>query len=406
MFYPSPKNPEERKLKMKKIIPIIIVVLLFLTGCARRQTAPAPLPPPKDRVKTEFLLVGHRSTTGQPDFSLEALEKKKEIYHALKNLSGQNHIVIIYDASGSMREKLGGREQKRFEAAYEGLKQIVSLFRTKDDVKLLVFGSKKVSGLTSEGVIIRKDYIRAMEACADVELIYSSPKEGFDQKEFLKAIHFLGSEKAYIGDTPIGYSVLKAHSLLKGLPNSTTILITDGEETGPLLAQNIFKDKNWEQRLRKQYPNFDDLTISAFDSIKRLVDEKIHFSPILYGLRGPEDKEGQKIRDFYHKLATASGSIYLEAATPQELLSAFMDAEIMSFTYGLYSTEPDKKGQQITRGKVGIPLVIEEGKYLLRTDTEKSFEQEIQLKPQAKNIFSFNIDREGKMSLVAVENRP
>lgn len=385
---------------MKKIFPVLIVVLLFLNGCASRQ----PPPPPKDKVKTEFLLVSHRSPTGQSDRSQEALEKKKEIYHTLKNLSGQSHIVIIYDASGSMRERLGEKEQKRFEAAYEGLKQIVSLFRPKDDVRVVVFGSKKVSGLTPEGVIIRKDYLKAMEACADVELVYSSPKEGFDPKDLLKAIQFLGSEKAYIGDTPIGYSVLKAHSLLKGLPNSTAILITDGEETGPLLAQNISKDKAWEQRLRRDYSNFDELTISAFDSIKKLVDEKIHFSPILYGLRGSGDKEGQKIRDFYHKLATASGSVYLEAVTPHELLNAFMDAEMMSFTYGLYSTESDKKGQRMAKGKVGIPLMIEEGKYLLRTDTEKPFEQEVELKPRVKNVYSFNINKDGKMSLMAIGN--
>jgi len=385
------------------IFLIFLFALLILTSCAHKPQ-PQPAPPPKERVKTEFLLVGHRSPTGQPDRSQEALEKKKEIYHALKNLSGQSHIVIIYDASGSMRERLGEKEQKRFEAAYEGLKQIVSLFRPKDDVRVVVFGSKKVSGLTPEGVIIRKDYLKAMEACADVELVYSSPKEGFDQKDFLRAIQFLGSEKAYIGDTPIGYSVLKAHSLLKGLPNSTAILITDGEETGPLLAQNISKDKAWEQRLKKQYSNFDDLTISAFDSIKKLVDEKIHFSPILYGLRGPSDKESQKIRDFYHKLATASGSIYLEAVTPHELLDAFMDAEMMSFTYGLYSTESDKKGRLMAKGKVGIPLTIEEGKYLLRTDTEKPFEQEVELKPRVKNVYSFNINKDGKMSLMAIGN--
>src|SRR4030042_462289 len=324
---------------MKKIFPVLIVALLFLNGCASRQ----PPPPPKDKVKTEFLLVGHRSPTGQPDRSQEGLEKKKEIYHTLKNLSGQSHIVII-----------------------------------------------------------RKDYVRAMEACADVELVYSSPKEGFDPKDLLKAIQFLGSEKAYIGDTPIGYSVLKAHSLLKGLPNSTAILITDGEETGPLLAQNISKDKAWEQRLKRDYSNFDELTVSAFDSIKKLVDEKIHFSPILYGLRGSGDKEAQKIRDFYHKLATASGSASLEAATPHELLNAFMEAEMMSFTYGLYSTESDKKGQLMAKGKVGIPLMIEEGKYLLRTDTEKPFEQEVELKPRVKNVYSFNINKDGKMSLMAI----
>src|SRR4030065_403570 len=106
---------------IKKIFPVIIVALLFLNGCASRQLPP----PPKDKVKTEFLLVGHRSPTGQLDRSQEALEKKKEIYHALKNLSGQSHIVIIYDASGSMREGLGEKEQKRVEGACEGLMEIV-----------------------------------------------------------------------------------------------------------------------------------------------------------------------------------------------------------------------------------------------------------------------------------------
>ncbi|OGP79430.1 MAG: hypothetical protein A2V86_01810 [Deltaproteobacteria bacterium RBG_16_49_23] len=386
---------------MKKSLPLIILSALIILSCAR----PAPPPtPPKEKLKTEFLLVGHRSPSGQPDRSQETLEKKKEIYHALKDLSGQNHIVIIYDASGSMKEKLEGKDQKRFEAAYEGLKQIVTLFKPNDRVGLIVFGSKKLAGLTSDGVIIRKDYTRAMEACGDVEIIFNPRKKGFDQKEFLAAIHFLGSEKAYIGDTPIGYSVLKAHSLLKGLSNAMTILITDGEETGPLLAQNVAKNKAWEQRLRREYPDFDELTLSAFDAIKRLVDEKIHFSPILYGLRGSGDKEAQKIRDFYHKLATASGSVYLEAVTPQGLLNAFMEAEMMSFTFALYSTDPGKKGPLAARGKVGIPLMIEEGKYLLRTDTEKPFEQEVELKPRVKNIFSFNINREGKMSLVAIGN--
>jgi hypothetical protein len=217
----------------------------------------------------------------------------------------------------------------------------------------------------------------------------------------LAAIHFLGAEKAYIGDTPIGYSVLKAHGLLKGLSRATVILITDGEETGPLLSQNIARDKAWEQKLRKQYPNLDELTLSAFDAIKKLVDEKIHFHPILYGLRGSGDKEAQKARDFYHKLATASGSVYLEAATPQDLLNAFMEAEMMSITYGLYSTTPEKKGQLTARGKVGIPLMVEEGKYLLRTDTEKPFEQEVELKAGKKNIYYYNIDPQGRLKVIS-----
>ena len=374
---------------------------LFLLSCAHQP----PPTPPKEKMKTEFLLMGYKSLSDKSEKTEQILGKKRSIYNRLKDLSSKSHIVILYDASGSMRERIGGNGPKKFEAAYEGLRQIVPLFRANDNLKLIVFGSKKTSGITTEGVIIRRNYMKAMEACGDVEVVYNSPKEGFDQKEFLVAIQFLGSEKTYIGDTPIGYSVLKAHALLKGLSNSKVILITDGEETGPLLAHAISKDKAWEQKLKKQYSNFDELTLSALDGIKRLVDDHIHFSPILYGLgASANDQEAQKIRNFYHKLATSSGSVYLEAITPQEILNAFMDAEMMSFTYGLYATEPNQKGQLVAKGKIGIPILVETGRYLLRIETERSFEQEIELKPQKKNVHIFNLDSQGKLMVIPMDS--
>jgi len=386
----------------KRFLSLLLFAVLCLIHCAHQ---PPPAPPPKEKVKTEFLLIGYKSLSHQTDNLQEVLEKKKAIYHAIKNLSSTNNIVIIYDASGSMREKIGASGPKKYEAAYEGLKQIGTLFRTSDDVRLFVFGSKKPSGITPDGVIIQKDYIRAIEASGDVELVYSSSREGFNQKDYWAAINFLGSEKAYIGDTPIGYGVLKAHQIIKEKPNAKVILVTDGEETGPLLAKSISKDKAWEERLRKRYPNYDELTISAFESIKKLVADNIHFSPITYGLGGSvagkpnREKEIQGIREFYRKLATESGSIYLEAVTPLELLNAFMDAEMMSLTYGLYSLEPEKKNQLVAKGKIGISLMAEEGRYLLKTNTEQSFEQLVELRPQIKNVYFFNMDKEGKLRI-------
>jgi hypothetical protein len=359
-------------------------------------------------VKTEFLLLSSKSQAGKTEKLEEAMENKKAVYHALKSLSSKNNIVIIYDASGSMRDRIKEGGPKKFEAAYEGLKQIGTLFRQSDNVKLFVFGSKKSSGITNEGLIPRKDYFRAVEASSDVELIYSSLQEGFNQKDFLATIRFLSSENTYIGDTPIGYSVLKVHQVLRGAPNAKVILITDGLETGPLLAQNISKDKGAEERLRKKYPNYDDFTISASESIKKLVDNNIHFSPILYGLGGSmgeksvREKENQNIRDFYQKLATESGSIYIEAVTPLELLNAFMDAEMISLTYGLYSLEPNKKNQLVAKGKMGISLMVEDGRYLLKIETEQPFEQVVELRPQVRNIYFFNIDKDGKLKLIAM----
>jgi hypothetical protein len=182
-------------------------------------------------------------------------------------------------------------------------------------------------------------------------------------------------------------------------------LITDGEETGPLLAQSVSKDKAWEERLRKKYPNYDELTISALESIKKLVADNIHFSPIIYGLgvsvagKPIGEKQIQSISEFYHNLATESGSIYLEAVTPLELLNAFLDAEMMSLTYGLYSLEPDNKNQLTAKGKAGIALIAEEKRYLLKTNTEQTFEQVVELRPQVKNVYFFNLDKKGQLRI-------
>ncbi len=378
---------------MTKALLSVSLCALVLLSCAHRT-------PPK--ASTEFLLAASNSRGGKAGSSEEGLEKKKPVYRALKNLSNRNNVVIIYDASGSMRDKIGNGP-KKFEVAYEGLKQIGTLFQSSDRVRLIVFGSKKRSGITNEGIIPRKDYVRAIEASSDVEVVYISPEKGFEQKDFLAAIKFLGSESTYIGDTPIGYAVLKADQILKDTQNPNIILITDGLETGPLLALDISKDKALEERLRKKYPNYDQITISASEAIKKLVENHIHFSPILYGLTAKDDqtargKESQKIRSVYQQLATQSGSIYLEAATSSELLNAFMDAETMSFTYGLYTLE-DKKGQLVTKGRVGIPIMVMEGRYLLKMETEQPFEQTVDLKPQVKNIYYFDIGKDGKLRI-------
>jgi hypothetical protein len=385
---------------MTKKISILFILTVFipLIGCVHRASPP--------KAETEFLLTASKSEAVKTEKSGDGLEKKKAVYHALNGLSTKNNIVIIYDASGSMREKISASGPKKFEAAYEGLKQIGTLFQPGDQVKLFVFGSKKPSGITNEGTIPRKDYARAVEASGDVELIYNSPREGFNQKEFLATTRFLGTENTYIGDTPIGYSVLKAHQTLKGTPNAKVILITDGLETGPILSQHLSKDKTAEDNLRKKYLNYNELTIAASDAIKKLVEDHIHFSPILYGLKSSAsagskgEKENQSIREFYSALAKESGSASLEATTPLELLNAFMDAEMMSLTYGLYPLEGDKKNQPAATGKIGISLMAEEGKYLLKTNTEQPLQQEVELKAKVKNIYFLDMDKEGKLKIL------
>ncbi len=78
----------------------------------------------------------------------------------------------------------------------------------------------------------------------------------------------------------------------------------------------------------------------------------------------------------------------------------------MSLTYGLYALEGGSRGQLIANGRVGVPLTVEVGRYRLRVNTERPLEQEIELKPQAKNGFVFNIDQGGKLRIVPVGPNP
>jgi len=386
---------------MTKKRAILFFALLFCVSCASS-------PKPVEKVSTEFLLMGFGSPGEQKDLTEDLLAKKKKVYSALKKLNSKHNVVIVYDASGSMTTKLPGMNQKRYEAAYEGLKKIGNLFSKDDNVWLIVFGSRKPFGILQDGGLYRRDYLRAAEAGNDVEMVFHSRDTGFDEKEFLTSINYLKSEKSYIGDTPIGYSILKAQEILKGLPNANVILISDGEETGPLLAQNISKSKAWEQRIKAKYPHLDKITVSAEKAIDGLVGEGVSFTPIIYGVMNKkaggsaDERSVQSIRAFYQRMATASGSIYLEAATPLELLNTFMDAEMVTITYTLSSPEDTKKGKPAMKGKIGVPITIPEGRYLLRTNTDQPFTAEVEAKPGEKNIHVFDVNEEGNLKIVRV----
>jgi hypothetical protein len=394
---------------LKKLAILFLLLSCFSCASPPKPAPPEPPPappPPRAKVDTEFALMGYHSGAELKDLTEDLLAKKKAVYSALKRLSSKHNVVIVYDASGSMTAKLPGMSLRRYEAAYEGLRKIGNLFSSDDNVWLIVFGSKKPFGIIQDGSLYRKDYIRAVEAGNDVEIVFSSKDKGFDEKAFLASIKYLESEKAYIGDTPIGYSILKAQGILKGLPNAKVILISDGEETGPLLAENISKSKAWEQRIRAKYPHLDEITLSAEEAINRLVGDGASFNPIIYGVTdqvaggATDERKVQSIRAFYQKMASASGSVYLEAVTPLELLNAFMDAEMMSIAYALYSAEGERKREPMAKGKVGIPITVKEGRYLLRTDTEQVFESGVEAKPGEKNVYVFDVDDQGRLKVV------
>jgi len=106
-------------------------------------------------------------------------------------------------------------------------------------VWLVVFGSKKPFGSSRMERSIERIICGPWEAGSDVEVVFSS-KAGFDEKKtFLESIKYLESEKAYIGDTPIGYSILKAHESSRGcqIPRSSSSVM---ERKPDLSWQKIF----------------------------------------------------------------------------------------------------------------------------------------------------------------------
>jgi uncharacterized protein related to proFAR isomerase len=61
--------------------------------------------------------------------------------------------------------------------------------------------------------------------------------------------------------------------------------------------------------------------------------------------------------------------------------------------------ERNKKDQLVVKGKIGVSLMVEDGRYLLKTDTEQPFEQVVELRPQVKNVYFFDIDKDGKLRI-------
>ncbi len=366
---------------------------------------------------TTFSLVMDKGESG--------LGTKEKVYKIVKNMVGPSNTVILYDASGSMHyetpagEDSSKKVQKRYELAYQGLTKVSELFDENDKVWLLVFGTKVPYEL-SEGKSLKNiDFEKAFRTHSDIVQVYGQKDAGYNRAKFVSAIRFLNSDKAYIGDTPIGYSVVKATELLESKPNAKIVLITDGQETSPILANAISGKKGWEKKLRSKYPDYDNILISASAALEKAVEKKIHFTPILCGLksitknRTTTDREVAETRAFYENLAHETGSAALEASSSEGLASAVMDAEAASLTYEVFRAIPllDKvpvlkdnlPDQKIAEGKTGVPINLEPGTYRLVLHTTPSIETEITVREHTANVYVLKSADGGAMKIVPSE---
>ncbi|MDM8525563.1 hypothetical protein QUF80_19510 [Desulfococcaceae bacterium HSG8] len=350
------------------------------------------------------------------------LTEKQGLYKVIKGMTGPTNTVILYDASASMNyetpvETKAGEEQtqKRYELAYGGLTKLAEIFDENDKIWLVVFGSKVPYELTKSKKSNQINCEKAFISHSDVVSVYGEKDGGYDYKEFMSAITYLESGDSYIGDTPIGYAILKALEFLESKPNSKIILITDGEETAPLLAEMISRRSGEEEKLRKKYTDYDAVTISASSALEKARGKGIYFTPILCGLksvtknRATSDTEVETTRSFYKKLAKESGSVPIEVSSAEGLASAFIDAEVINLTYDVYNYVPlpdvYKKipllpDQKVGTGNTGVPMKLDPGKYRIQVHTTPPVETNVTIEADKPNTYVLMTGDDGTFKLV------
>jgi Ca-activated chloride channel homolog len=121
----------------------------------------------------------------------------------------QGSLLLVLDASGSMKEPAGGG-RTRFQAATSAMREVLGALPGDLDVGLRVYGSKISDGPGS---------------CQDSELVV--PVTPLNRKAIRAAL----SEARPLGNTPLAHSLQQAAQDLPEEGQRTIVLISDGEES-------------------------------------------------------------------------------------------------------------------------------------------------------------------------------
>jgi Ca-activated chloride channel homolog len=122
---------------------------------------------------------------------------------------GEGSLLLVLDASGSMKEPAGGG-RTRFQAATSAMREVLGALPENLDVGLRVYGSKISDGPGS---------------CQDSELVV--PVTPLNRKSIRTAL----SEARPLGNTPLAHSLEQAARDLPEEGQRTIVLISDGEES-------------------------------------------------------------------------------------------------------------------------------------------------------------------------------
>jgi len=206
---------------------------------------------------------------------------------------------LIFDASGSMREKIDGR--RKIEIAKEVMSQTIDGLPPERQVALRLFGHRMAS--------------QKVEARFDSELVV--PAQQLDRALLKERINRLQP----IGTTPIAYSLSQVTNDLSGFPGDrAVVLVTDGREEAGGDPEGVL------EQLRKQ----------GF-AVRLII--------VGFGLK-PEAREDVR------RLAENYGGHFFDANTTTELRQAIQHA-VLEIPMTLPYRVVDSDGIMLSEGATG-----------------------------------------------------
>jgi Mg-chelatase subunit ChlD len=314
----------------------LLASFLLLSGCASQ---PIPV-----NVNVE----AHATQAGKMEPGTT-----EEAFRFVQGVREPESIVLIYDASGSMRWPINEGGEPRFGPAYRALLQFVERTARHDKLSIIVYGSQLPSGVT-DGKVLNAS--RAKASCMNDIRVVQTLQPVKDHAEIKGRLTYLEKANAYRGDTPLGNSMMKAAELLADAPGEKrVVLLTDGaEECYPQIAGSI-SPKEAVQKLKEA-----DITVDIVFSGGGL-DAK--------GVATERTKDNAK-----NLSALASGQFY-EAGSYDELVNALLRLEIAKFRYELV----DGKGGVAATANLGQKISLPSGQYTFRGLKARGFTKPVTL---------------------------
>ena len=308
--------------------------LFMLAGCA---TPPPPPPPPA----AEYLnLTVQAVKSGQLTPSLESA------YDFVSTIKSPENVAIIYDSSGSMLWPTAAGGEPRYLHAYQSFSKYIEGMREKDNVGLIVFGSRYPSGIFGGKV---HNLAAAKKSCTeDIEI--TVPFGKFKKETILPELKRLNQSKSYKGDTPIGGAILAGVNILKETKGERKhiIVITDGGE-----------ECYHPEGSPKGVPG----TVPPDEAVRKAKALGITVSIVGYGIgHGKDGRMVANPQQTIESLKNFANGVFVVANTGEELLRALMQVEVENFRFTLF----DQNGQNLGKFKIGERIRVNMMPYTYR----------------------------------------